>query len=73
MPHRGRTQLIGPTWRDLFRRTVKLENGMTIVADEAYFAGARREPNAEVVAGYKPVMPTYPGQALGSGRRRHRV
>jgi cytochrome c oxidase subunit 2 len=56
------TQHIGPTWRDLFGRTVKLENGKTIVADEAYLTRSMMEPNAEVVAGYKPVMPTYQGK-----------
>ena len=56
------TQHIGPTWLDLYGRTVKLEGGKTIVADEAYLTRSMMEPNAEVVAGYKNVMPTYQGK-----------
>jgi cytochrome c oxidase subunit 2 len=58
------TQHIGPTWLDLFGRSVKLEGGKTIVADEAYLTRSMMEPNAEVVAGYKDkaVMPTYQGK-----------
>jgi len=32
------------------------------VADEAYLTRSMMEPNAEVVAGYKPVMPTFQGK-----------
>ena len=56
------SQHIGPTWLDLYGRTVKLENGKTLVADDAYLTRSMMEPNAEVVAGYKPVMPTYQGK-----------
>ncbi|HVP69098.1 MAG TPA: cytochrome c oxidase subunit II [Anaeromyxobacteraceae bacterium] len=56
------TQHIGPTWLDLYNRKVKLEDGRTIVADEAYITRSMMEPNAEVVAGYKPVMPTFQGK-----------
>jgi cytochrome c oxidase subunit II len=56
------SQHIGPTWLDLYGRTVKLETGKTIVADEAYLTRSMMEPNAEVVAGYKPVMPTFQGK-----------
>jgi cytochrome c oxidase subunit 2 len=58
------TQHIGPTWLDLSGRSVKLEGGRTIVADEAYLTRSMMEPNADVVAGYKDkaVMPTYQGK-----------
>jgi len=56
------TQHIGPTWLDLYNRKVRLEDGRTIVADEAYLTRSMMEPNFEVVAGYKPVMPTFQGK-----------
>ena len=61
------TQHIGPTWLDLAGRTVKLEGGKTIVADEAYLTRSMMEPNFEIVAGYKDkaVMPTYQGKLSG--------
>jgi cytochrome c oxidase subunit 2 len=62
VPAEDGTQHIGPTWLDLHGRTVKLENGRTVVADEAYLTRSMMEPNAEIVAGYKAVMPTYQGK-----------
>jgi cytochrome c oxidase subunit 2 len=61
------TQHIGPTWLDLSGRTVKLEGGRTIVADEAYLTRSMMEPIFEVVAGYKDkaVKPTYQGKLNG--------
>lgn len=56
------TQHIGPTWLDLYGRKVRLEDGRNVVADEAYLTRSMMEPNAEVVAGYKGLMPTYQGK-----------
>jgi len=52
---------IGPTWAGLYGSGVKLDDGRTIAADDAYLTKSMMEPNADVVAGYKPVMPTYRG------------
>jgi len=38
---------------------------VTVTADTAYLTRAIREPTAEVVAGYPPAMPPYPGLAEG--------
>jgi cytochrome c oxidase subunit 2 len=59
------TRHIGPTWLDLYGRKVKLEDGRTLVADEAYLTRSMMEPNAEVVAGYKALMPTFQGKLSG--------
>jgi len=56
------SQHIGPTWLDLYNARVKLETGKTVVADEAYLTRSMMEPNADVVAGYKAVMPTFQGK-----------
>ncbi|MGC3997740.1 MAG: cytochrome c oxidase subunit II [Anaeromyxobacter sp.] len=53
---------IGPTWVNLYQREEKLQNGKSIVADEAYLTRSMMDPGAELVAGYQNVMPTYQGQ-----------
>jgi cytochrome c oxidase subunit 2 len=59
------TQHIGPTWLDLYGARVRLEDGRTVAADEAYLTRSMMEPNAEIVAGYKGLMPTYQGKLTG--------
>ena len=41
---------------------MKLADGGTAVADEAYVRESIVNPAAKVVAGYQPVMPTFQGQ-----------
>jgi cytochrome c oxidase subunit 2 len=52
---------IGPTWARLYGSRVALEGGRTIIADDAYLTRSMMEPQADIVAGYKSVMPTYRG------------
>ena len=52
---------VGPTWVALYGSRVKLDDGRIVVADDAYLTRSMMEPNVEVVAGYKSVMPTYFG------------
>jgi cytochrome c oxidase subunit 2 len=52
---------VGPTWAGLYGASVKLEDGRTVVADDAYLTKSMMDPAEEVVAGFKPVMPTYRG------------
>jgi cytochrome c oxidase subunit 2 len=47
---------------DLFGRPVKLSDGTTVIADEAYIRESVLYPSAKIVAGYQPIMPTYKGQ-----------
>ncbi len=53
---------IGPTWLDLFGRTETLTTGEKVVADEAYLTLSMMDPNAQIVAGFQPVMPSFRGQ-----------
>jgi cytochrome c oxidase subunit 2 len=46
----------------IFGRTVTLEGGEKVVADEAYVRESILNPAAKITAGYQPVMPTYLGQ-----------
>lgn len=53
---------IGPSWKNLFDSEVKLADGRTVVADEAYLRLAILEPNEHLVEGYNPgLMPSYQG------------
>jgi cytochrome c oxidase subunit 2 len=52
----------GPSLHGLFGHKVKLEGGATVIADEGYIRESILQPNAKIVKGYKPVMPTYQGQ-----------
>jgi len=56
------TSHLGPTWRGMYRGEVKLVNGKTIIADEAYLTRSMMDPMADVVAGYAPTMPSFQGQ-----------
>jgi cytochrome c oxidase subunit 2 len=52
---------IGPTWVGLYGSEVALDGGRTVVADDAYLTRSMMDPQADIVAGFKGVMPTYRG------------
>ena len=52
---------IGPSWAGLYRSPVRLDGGRTVVADDAYLTRSMMDPQADVVAGFQGVMPTYRG------------
>ena len=46
------TALVGPTWQGLYGTQEELEDGTTVLVDDAYIAESIRDPNARVVAGF---------------------
>jgi cytochrome c oxidase subunit II len=52
----------GPTFKMLFGHQVPLDGGKTVVADENYVRESILEPQATIVAGFQPVMPTFKGR-----------
>jgi cytochrome c oxidase subunit 2 len=53
-------KMTGPTWFNLYGSDVKLEDGTTVVADDAFLAESILNPKAKEVAGFAPtVMPPY--------------
>jgi cytochrome c oxidase subunit 2 len=40
---------------------VKLNNGTSVLADENYLRESMMNPQAKVVQGYDPIMPTFQG------------
>lgn len=51
--------LPGPTWKGLFGSDVKLADGSTITADEAFLLESIKDPAAKIVEGFQPIMPVY--------------
>ncbi len=56
-----------PSLAGLFGRDVKLSDGKVIKADEAYIRESILQPNAKIVAGFQPVMPTFQGLVTEEG------
>jgi len=59
--HRPDAQGRGPVLDGLFGKTVSLQGGGTIVADEAYIRESILTPSAKIVGGFQPIMPTFQG------------
>ncbi len=55
------TTLVGPTWKGLFGHEVTMADGSTVTADENYIKQSIIEPQAKMVKGYGPVMPSFKG------------
>ena len=59
--HRSDTQGRGPNLVGVYGKPVQLEDGRTVMADENYVRESILSPAAKVVAGFKPIMPTFQG------------
>ncbi|MGH9448258.1 MAG: cytochrome c oxidase subunit II [Terriglobia bacterium] len=51
-----------PPYVGLYMSKVKLTTGQVVIADDAYIHESILEPSAQIVNGYKPIMPTFQGQ-----------
>lgn len=51
----------GPTWKGIWGKPVKLNNGTSVLVDENYVRESMMQPNAKVVDGFEPIMPTFQG------------
>ncbi|MBV9504123.1 MAG: cytochrome c oxidase subunit II [Acidobacteriia bacterium] len=56
-----------PNLVGVFGSTVRLAGGGTVRADEAYIRESILDPDAKVVEGYQPLMPTFQGQITEEG------
>ena len=54
------TPKIGPSVKGLWGRSVKIQGGAAVVADEAYLRESISQPLAKIVEGFAPVMPPVP-------------
>jgi cytochrome c oxidase subunit 2 len=60
--HRPDTSARAPILTGLFGKQVALQDGRRVAADEAYIRESIIEPQAKIVTGYQPIMPTFKGQ-----------
>jgi cytochrome c oxidase subunit 2 len=56
-----------PSLTGLFGKTVQLAGGSTVHADEGYIRESILQPQAKIVAGYGPIMPTFQGLVTEEG------
>jgi cytochrome c oxidase subunit 2 len=59
--HRPDSLARGPNLEGLFGKKVQLADGRTVVADESYIRESIVNPNAKMVMGFQPIMPTFQG------------
>lgn len=65
--HTGESQARGPNLFGLYGSRVRMSDGSTLVANEAYLREKILNPSLHVPAGYVPIMPTYEGQINEEG------
>jgi len=51
----------GPSYNGVYGSKVKLADGSTVTADDEYIRESILQPNAKIVAGFNPVMPSFQG------------
>lgn len=51
------SNMAGPTWKGLYGSSVKLADGTTVTADDAYIKSSIQEPGKQVVEGFANAMP----------------
>ena len=51
-----------PSLNGVYGAQVLLADGSKVTADDAYIRDSNLQPNAKIVAGYQPLMPTFQGQ-----------
>lgn len=52
---------IGPSFKGIFGKKEELEGGKSVIVDENYIRESIVEPQAKIVKGYPPSMPTFKG------------
>jgi cytochrome c oxidase subunit 2 len=60
--HQPQSGSLGPSLAGLYGHPVQLADGRTLTADDAYLRESILNPQAKLVAGYQPLMPTFQGQ-----------
>jgi cytochrome c oxidase subunit 2 len=65
--HRSDAAARGPNLAGVFGSTVTLNDGRKVTADENYIRESILNPQAKVVQGFQPIMPTFQGQVSEEG------
>jgi cytochrome c oxidase subunit 2 len=53
--------MTGPSFLGIWGKQEQMADGTTVTVDENYIRESILEPNAKIVAGFQPAMPTYQG------------
>ncbi|BDV42795.1 cytochrome c oxidase subunit 2 [Geotalea uraniireducens] len=56
------TPKVGPTLKGLYGKSVPLSTGQSVTADDDYIRESIVDPNAKIVKGFPPIMPTFRGK-----------
>ncbi len=59
--HRPDSSARAPILNGVYGRKVRLSDGTTVTADDAYIRESILAPQAKIVFGYQPIMPTFKG------------
>jgi len=59
--HRPDSGARGPNLEGLYGRPVRLQDNRVIMADDNYIRESILNPNAKIVSGFQPIMPTFQG------------
>ena len=65
--HSGNASARGPNLANIYNSRIRLADGSSMVASEAYLRESILNPSTHVPAGYAPIMPTYQGQISEDG------
>ena len=60
--HGANSSVHAPSLAGIYNHPVPLEDGTFVTADEQYLRDSILKPDSQIVAGYKPIMPSYQGQ-----------
>lgn len=55
------SRIVGPTWKGLWGKEEIMQDGQKVTVDENYLRESILEPQAKIVNGYPPVMPSFKG------------
>jgi cytochrome c oxidase subunit II len=65
--HRPDAGARGPNLVGLYGRPVRLQDNRVVIADEDYIRESILNPNAKIVSGFQPIMPTFNGVVSEEG------
>lgn len=65
--HRADSGARGPNLQGLYGRPVRLNDNRVVIADDGYIRESILQPNAKIVAGFQPIMPTFQGVVSEEG------
>jgi cytochrome c oxidase subunit 2 len=68
--HSGNAQAPAPLLEDIYGKRIPLADGTTVLANDDYLRESILEPNAKVVAGFQPIMPSYQENFMEDGKVR---